>query len=148
MPEDFTRRYHVLSEDIFQVKSSKLCLHSVAYLVYPFSDPPNVDSTLLEKLKKEPIVVKAGKNAMVKIPFEGRKPIRVMWLKDNQELLDDDRINIDSLENFTRLSIPSTSRKDSGDYKVRLKNECGSFEVPLKLEVIGEGTVVFRQLFL
>ncbi|KAG8131962.1 hypothetical protein E2320_009852 [Naja naja] len=99
-------------------------------------DPPNVDSILLEKLKKEPIVVKAGKNAMVKIPFEGQKPIRVMWLKDNQELLDDDGINIDSSENFTRLSIPSTSRKDTGDYKVRLKNECGSFEVPLKLEVI------------
>ncbi|XP_013909383.1 PREDICTED: immunoglobulin-like and fibronectin type III domain-containing protein 1, partial [Thamnophis sirtalis] len=99
-------------------------------------DPPNVDSTLLEKLKKEPIVVKAGKNAMVKIPFEGRKPIRAMWLKDNQELLDDDRINIDSSENFTRLSIPSTSRKDTGNYKVRLKNECGSFEVPFKLEVI------------
>uniref|UniRef100_A0A670YIM0 Uncharacterized protein n=1 Tax=Pseudonaja textilis TaxID=8673 RepID=A0A670YIM0_PSETE len=99
-------------------------------------DPPNVDSTLLEKLKKEPIVVKAGKNAMVKIPFEGQKPIRVTWLKDNQELLDDDRINIDSSQNFTRLSLPSTIRKDTGDYKVRLKNECGSFEVPFKLEVI------------
>lgn len=121
----------------------------MAYSVYPFSDPPNVDSTLLEKLKKEPIVVKARKNVMVKIPFEGRKPIRVMWLKDDQELLDDDgRINIDSSESFTRLSISSTSRKDTGDYKVRLKNECGSFEVPLKLEVIGEGIVVCRQLFL
>ncbi|XP_070604629.1 immunoglobulin-like and fibronectin type III domain-containing protein 1 [Erythrolamprus reginae] len=99
-------------------------------------DPPNVDSTLLEKLKKEPIVIKAGKNAMVKIPFEGRKPVRVMWLKDNQELLDDDRMNIDSSEYFTRLSIPSTRRKDTGDYKVRLKNECGSLDVPVKLEVI------------
>ncbi|XP_039185298.1 uncharacterized protein LOC120301772 [Crotalus tigris] len=100
-------------------------------------DPPDVDSIVLEKLKKEPIVVKARKNAMVKIPFEGRKPIRVMWLKDDQELLDDEgRINIDSSESFTRLSISSTSRKDTGDYKVRLKNECGSFEVPLKLEVI------------
>ncbi|XP_026536662.1 immunoglobulin-like and fibronectin type III domain-containing protein 1 [Notechis scutatus] len=99
-------------------------------------DPPNVDSTLLEKLNKEPIVVKAGKNAMVKIPFEGQKPIRVTWLKDNQELLDDDQINIDSSQNFTRLSLPSTIRKDTGDYKVRLKNECGSFEVPFKLEVI------------
>ncbi|XP_025025739.1 immunoglobulin-like and fibronectin type III domain-containing protein 1 isoform X2 [Python bivittatus] len=99
-------------------------------------DPPNVDSTLLEKLKKEPIVVKAGKNAMVKIPFEGRKPIKVTWLKDDHELLDDDRINIDSSDNFTRLSVSSTNRKDTGDYKVKLKNECGSFEAPLKLEVI------------
>uniref|UniRef100_A0A8C6YD82 Immunoglobulin like and fibronectin type III domain containing 1, tandem duplicate 3 n=1 Tax=Naja naja TaxID=35670 RepID=A0A8C6YD82_NAJNA len=131
-PMKFYTHYFLKSN----VASFQLCLHSVTYLVYPFSDPPNVDSILLEKLKKEPIVVKAGKNAMVKIPFEGQKPIRVMWLKDNQELLDDDGINIDSSENFTRLSIPSTSRKDTGDYKVRLKNECGSFEVPLKLEVI------------
>ncbi|XP_063155889.1 immunoglobulin-like and fibronectin type III domain-containing protein 1 [Candoia aspera] len=99
-------------------------------------DPPNVDSTLLEKLKKEPIVVKAGKSTMVKIPFEGRKPIRVTWLKDDHELLDDGRINTDSSDNFTRLSISSTNRKDTGNYKVKLRNECGSSEAPLKLEVI------------
>uniref|UniRef100_A0A8D0B9U3 Immunoglobulin-like and fibronectin type III domain-containing protein 1 n=1 Tax=Salvator merianae TaxID=96440 RepID=A0A8D0B9U3_SALMN len=99
-------------------------------------DPPNLDSALLEKLKKEPIVVKAGKNAMVKIPFEGRKPIRATWLKDDGELQDDARINTDCSDSFTRLSLSSTSRKDCGDYKVKLKNESGTAEAAFKLIVI------------
>ncbi|XP_062996289.1 immunoglobulin-like and fibronectin type III domain-containing protein 1 [Elgaria multicarinata webbii] len=99
-------------------------------------DPPNVDPALLEKLRKEPIVVKAGKNAMIKIPFEGRKPIRATWLKDEGELLDDARINTDYSDNFTRLSISSTNRKDCGDYKVKLRNESGNLEATLKLVVI------------
>ncbi|XP_053107032.1 immunoglobulin-like and fibronectin type III domain-containing protein 1 [Hemicordylus capensis] len=99
-------------------------------------DPPNVDAALLKKLSKEPVVVKAGKNAMVKIPFEGRKPIRAVWLKDDGELLDDARINTEHSDNFTRLSISSTNRKDCGDYKVKLRNESGTLEAALKLVVI------------
>nr|XP_060628533.1 immunoglobulin-like and fibronectin type III domain-containing protein 1 isoform X3 [Anolis sagrei ordinatus] len=99
-------------------------------------DPPNVDSALLEKLKKEPIVVKAGKNAIVKIPFEGQKPIRSSWLKDEGELLDDARINTEYSDNYTRLCISSANRKDCGEYKVKLRNESGSTEATLKLIVI------------
>nr|XP_056700830.1 immunoglobulin-like and fibronectin type III domain-containing protein 1 [Euleptes europaea] len=99
-------------------------------------EPPNVDAAELEKLRKEPVVVKAGKNAMVKIPFEGKKPIRATWLKDDGELLDDARIHIDHSDNFTRLSIFSTNRKDCGDYKVKLKNDSGSLEATVKLVVI------------
>ncbi|KAJ6661000.1 hypothetical protein lerEdw1_016801 [Lerista edwardsae] len=99
-------------------------------------DPPNVDADLLEKLHKEPIVVKAGKNAIVKIPFQGRKPIRAMWLKDDGELLDDSRISTEQSGDFTRLSISSTNRKDCGDYKVKLKNESGTAEATFKLVVI------------
>uniref|UniRef100_G1KBY4 Immunoglobulin like and fibronectin type III domain containing 1, tandem duplicate 2 n=1 Tax=Anolis carolinensis TaxID=28377 RepID=G1KBY4_ANOCA len=99
-------------------------------------DPPNVNSELLEKLKKEPIVVKAGKNAIVKIPFEGQKPIRSSWLKDEGELLDDARINTEYSDNYTRLCISSANRKDCGDYKVKLRNESGSTEATFKLIVI------------
>ncbi|XP_074920751.1 immunoglobulin-like and fibronectin type III domain-containing protein 1 [Chelonoidis abingdonii] len=99
-------------------------------------DPPNVDKALLEKLMKEPVIVKAGQNAMVKIPFKGRKPVRATWLKDGDELLNDARIHIDKADNFTRLLISSTDRKDCGDYKVKLKNENGTLEASLKLEVI------------
>nr|XP_048683095.1 immunoglobulin-like and fibronectin type III domain-containing protein 1 [Caretta caretta] len=99
-------------------------------------DPPNVDKALLEKLMKEPVIVKAGQNAMVKIPFEGRKPVRATWLRDGDELLNDARIHIDKADSFTRLSISSTNRKDCGDYKVKLKNESGTLEASLKLEVI------------
>uniref|UniRef100_A0A803TRR4 Immunoglobulin like and fibronectin type III domain containing 1 n=1 Tax=Anolis carolinensis TaxID=28377 RepID=A0A803TRR4_ANOCA len=100
------------------------------------ADPPNVNSELLEKLKKEPIVVKAGKNAIVKIPFEGQKPIRSSWLKDEGELLDDARINTEYSDNYTRLCISSANRKDCGDYKVKLRNESGSTEATFKLIVI------------
>lgn len=113
------------------------------FLLFLCADPPNVDSALLEKLKKEPIVVKAGKNAIVKIPFEGRKPVRSTWLKDEGELLDDARISTDYSDNFTRLSISSANRKDCGDYKVKLKNESGSTEATLKLVVLGERPQVF-----
>ncbi|EMP40995.1 Immunoglobulin-like and fibronectin type III domain-containing protein 1 [Chelonia mydas] len=85
---------------------------------------------------KEPVIVKAGQNAMVKIPFEGRKPVRATWLRDGDELLNDARIHIDKADSFTRLSISSTNRKDCGDYKVKLKNESGTLEASLKLEVI------------
>lgn len=105
-------------------------------------DPPNVDKALLEKLMKEPVIVKAGQNAMVKIPFEGRKPVRATWLRDGDELLNDARIHIDKADSFTRLSISSTNRKDCGDYKVKLKNESGTLEASLKLEVIGESLMI------
>uniref|UniRef100_A0A8C0HDU6 Immunoglobulin-like and fibronectin type III domain-containing protein 1 n=1 Tax=Chelonoidis abingdonii TaxID=106734 RepID=A0A8C0HDU6_CHEAB len=95
-----------------------------------------VSTALLEKLMKEPVIVKAGQNAMVKIPFKGRKPVRATWLKDGDELLNDARIHIDKADNFTRLLISSTDRKDCGDYKVKLKNENGTLEASLKLEVI------------
>ncbi|KAM9149009.1 immunoglobulin-like and fibronectin type III domain-containing protein 1 [Pangshura tecta] len=99
-------------------------------------DPPNVDKALLEKLMQEPVIVKAGQNATVKIPFEGRKPIRATWLRDGDELLNDARIHIDKADNFTQLSISSTNRRDCGDYKVKLKNENGTLEANLKVEVI------------
>ncbi|KYO33197.1 immunoglobulin-like and fibronectin type III domain-containing protein 1 isoform A [Alligator mississippiensis] len=98
-------------------------------------DPPNVDKDLQEKLMKDPLVIKAGQNAVVKIPFEGRKPVKATWLKDGCELLDDTRIHTDKADNFTRLSISSANRKDCGDYKVKLSNGSGALEVNLKLVV-------------
>ncbi|XP_019401865.1 PREDICTED: immunoglobulin-like and fibronectin type III domain-containing protein 1 isoform X3 [Crocodylus porosus] len=98
-------------------------------------DPPNVDKDLQEKLMKDPLVIKAGQSAVVKIPFEGRKPVKATWLKDGCELLDDARIHTDKTDNFTRLSISSTNRKDCGDYKVKLSNGSGALEVNLKLVV-------------
>uniref|UniRef100_A0A8C8VFQ9 Immunoglobulin-like and fibronectin type III domain-containing protein 1 n=1 Tax=Pelusios castaneus TaxID=367368 RepID=A0A8C8VFQ9_9SAUR len=110
--------------------------HEIIWQSFLCLDPPNVDKALLEKLMKEPMVVKAGQNAMVKIPFKGQKPVRATWLKDGDELLDDTRIHIETADNFTRLSISSANRKDCGDYNVKLKNESGTLKASLKLVVI------------
>ncbi|KFW01609.1 Immunoglobulin-like and fibronectin type III domain-containing protein 1 [Fulmarus glacialis] len=99
-------------------------------------DPPQVDKVLFKNLTSVPTVAKAGQKVKVKIPFEGRLPVRATWLKDKMELVDDTRIRVDKTDTFTMLSISSSERKDCGDYKVRLKNDSGVLEMNLKLVVI------------
>ncbi|XP_074781921.1 immunoglobulin-like and fibronectin type III domain-containing protein 1 [Athene noctua] len=99
-------------------------------------DPPQVDKVLLKNLTSVPTVAKAGEKVKIKIPFEGRLPVRATWLKDRMELADDTRIRVDKTETFTMLSISSSERKDCGDYKVRLKNDSGVLEINLKLVVV------------
>ncbi|KFZ54091.1 Immunoglobulin-like and fibronectin type III domain-containing protein 1 [Antrostomus carolinensis] len=99
-------------------------------------DPPQVDRVLIKNLTSVPTVAKAGEKVKIKIPFEGRLPVRAMWLKDKMELADDTRIRVDKTDIFTMLSISSCERKDCGDYKVRLKNDSGVLEINLKLLVI------------
>ncbi|NXJ05073.1 IGFN1 protein, partial [Odontophorus gujanensis] len=99
-------------------------------------DPPQVDGVLLTNLMSVPTVAKAGEKVVIKIPFEGRLPVRATWLKDKIELGDDSRIRVDKTDTFTMLSISSAERKDCGDYKVRLKNDSGLLDIDLKVEVI------------
>lgn len=86
-------------------------------------------------------MAKAGQPVKIKIPFEGRLPIRATWLKDRMELADDTRIHIDKTDTFTMLSIASSERKDCGDYKVRLMNDSGVLEINLKLVVVGKSPI-------
>ncbi|XP_068029572.1 immunoglobulin-like and fibronectin type III domain-containing protein 1 isoform X10 [Anomalospiza imberbis] len=98
-------------------------------------DPPQVDKVLLKNLTSVPTVAKAGEGVKLRIPFEGRGPIRAAWLKDRMELGDDTRIRVDKTDTSTTLSISSCERRDCGDYKVRLKNDSGVLEINLKLVV-------------
>ncbi|XP_035203144.1 immunoglobulin-like and fibronectin type III domain-containing protein 1 isoform X50 [Oxyura jamaicensis] len=98
-------------------------------------DPPQVDKVLLKNLTSVPTVAKAGEKIQIKIPFEGRLPVRATWLKDKMELADDSRIRVDKTDTYTMLSISNTERKDRGDYKVRLKNDSGILDIDLKVEV-------------
>ncbi|XP_016159589.1 PREDICTED: immunoglobulin-like and fibronectin type III domain-containing protein 1 [Ficedula albicollis] len=99
-------------------------------------DPPQVDKVLLKNLTSVPTVAKAGEGVKLRIPFEGRGPIRAAWLKDRMELGDDTRVRVDKTDTCTTLSISSCDRRDCGDYKVRLKNDSGVLEINLKLMVI------------
>ncbi|NXR31574.1 IGFN1 protein, partial [Zosterops hypoxanthus] len=99
-------------------------------------DPPRVDKVLLKNLTSVPTVAKAGEGVKLRIPFEGRWPIRAAWLKDRMELGDDSRIRVDKTDTCTTLSISPCHRRDGGDYKVRLKNDSGVLEIDLKLVVI------------
>ncbi|XP_068930861.1 immunoglobulin-like and fibronectin type III domain-containing protein 1 [Petaurus breviceps papuanus] len=99
-------------------------------------DPPTIAQDMLEKLK-EPLVVKAGKAVTVKIPFSGESPVQASWRKDGEEVKGGNRgAQLDQGDNFTRLCLPSASRKDSGQYNVQLRNAGGSVDARLTLEVI------------
>ncbi|XP_062922554.1 immunoglobulin-like and fibronectin type III domain-containing protein 1 [Mobula hypostoma] len=88
-------------------------------------DPPEFDQDVLDQLGMQPILVKAGQTATVKVPFKGKLPMKVSWYKDGDELFSDNRIKIDNAGNFTRLSIFNCNRKDSGTLTAKLKNESG-----------------------
>ncbi|XP_032898057.1 immunoglobulin-like and fibronectin type III domain-containing protein 1 [Amblyraja radiata] len=96
-------------------------------------DPPGFDQDVLDQLGKKPIVVKAGQSAAVKVPFTGKPPIKVSWCKDGDELFIDNRIKIDNIGDFTRLSISNCNRKDSGTLTVKLKNESGTSSANISL---------------
>uniref|UniRef100_F6VV34 Immunoglobulin-like and fibronectin type III domain-containing protein 1 n=1 Tax=Monodelphis domestica TaxID=13616 RepID=F6VV34_MONDO len=99
-------------------------------------EPLTIAQDMLEKLK-EPLVVKAGKTVTVKIPFSGQAPVRVTWKKDGAEVVGGPKgAQLDQGDNFTRLCLPSASRKDSGQYLVKLTNAGGSMEAQLTLKVI------------
>lgn len=93
-------------------------------------------------------MAKAGQKVKIKIPFEGRLPVRATWLKDRMELVDDTRICVDKTETFTMLSISSSERKDCGDYKVRLKNDSGVLEINFKLVVTGKSPITSTMAFI
>nr|XP_020858684.1 immunoglobulin-like and fibronectin type III domain-containing protein 1 isoform X2 [Phascolarctos cinereus] len=99
-------------------------------------EPPTIAQDMLEKLK-EPLVVKAGKTVALKIPFSGESPVQASWRKDGAEVEGGSRgAQLEQGDNFTRLCLSSASRKDSGQYSVRLRNAGGSVEAQLTLEVI------------
>ncbi|XP_074120764.1 immunoglobulin-like and fibronectin type III domain-containing protein 1 [Sminthopsis crassicaudata] len=99
-------------------------------------EPPTIAQDMLEKLK-EPLVVKAGKTVIMKIPFSGETPVQVAWKKNGAEVEGGNKgAQMEQGDNFTRLCLPSASRKDSGQYSVKLKNAGGSVEAQLTLEVI------------
>ncbi|XP_039604640.1 immunoglobulin-like and fibronectin type III domain-containing protein 1 isoform X1 [Polypterus senegalus] len=99
-------------------------------------DPPEIDADEMEKLSKQPVVVKAGQNAVIKVPFQGRAPMKASWYKDGDELAEDHRMHIEKGPNHSRLLIGKCQRKDSGDIKLKLKNDSGTAEVATKLIVL------------
>ncbi|XP_024900555.1 immunoglobulin-like and fibronectin type III domain-containing protein 1 [Pteropus alecto] len=100
-------------------------------------DPPVITPEVIDGLK-EPLVVKAGKLLAVKIPFQSRLPVQATWWKDGAQV-DGGRgggAQVALGDGFTRLCLPSASRKDRGQYSVTLRSKGGSVQAELTLQVI------------
>lgn len=102
-------------------------------------DPPRFDAEELEVFKA-PITVKKGHKAVFKLPFVGREPIKVQWYLEGEELSEESNIKIETLDGNTRLVLTKLQRKDSGEVKIKLKNEFGTIEALSQLIVLDKPT--------
>lgn len=101
-----------------------------------FIDPPRISPEDLAEFS-EPVIIKAGKSATFKINFVGREPIKVQWYNEDEEVLDDTNIKIEKSSTHSRLLLSKCPRKQTGEIKIKLKNEFGTAEAISKLIVIG-----------
>lgn len=105
------------------------------------ADPPRFDTEELKKFQT-PVTVKKGHKATFQLPFIGREPIKVQWYLDGEELSDEANIKLDYSEGSSRLLLTKLQRKDSGEIKMKLKNEFGTVEAFSQLIVLGMYTSI------
>ncbi|XP_071351285.1 immunoglobulin-like and fibronectin type III domain-containing protein 1 [Trachinotus anak] len=97
-------------------------------------DPPKVESDALGKFTK-PVIIKAGENAGWKLPFSGGAPMNTQWYKDDDELLPGLNVKIETSATESQLRLTKCQRKDTGEVKIKIKNEFGTTEAISKLIV-------------
>ncbi|AWP02431.1 putative immunoglobulin-like and fibronectin type III domain-containing protein 1 isoform 3 [Scophthalmus maximus] len=102
-------------------------------------DPPKIDSDALGKFTK-PVIIKAGDNAQWKLPFSGGAPMNIQWYKDDEELLPALHVKIETSATESQLRLTKCQRKDSGEVKIKIKNEFGTTEATSKLIVLDKPT--------
>ncbi|KAJ8370410.1 hypothetical protein SKAU_G00104380 [Synaphobranchus kaupii] len=98
-------------------------------------DPPRFSEDALANFCK-PVIVKAGQNASFKMLFEGGEPSKVQWYKEGEELLDDINVKLEKTSSHSRLLLSMCQRKDTGEIKIKVKNDFGTIEAVSKLIVL------------
>ncbi|KAM9856190.1 uncharacterized protein ACBR49_002315 [Aulostomus maculatus] len=102
-------------------------------------DPPRCDPEDLSAFT-QPVRVKVGHNAIFKLHFLGHAPIKIQWYREGAELQNESNTKIDKSANDSCLLLSRCQRKDSGEIKIKLKNEHGSTEVITQLTVLNKPT--------
>lgn len=102
-----------------------------------FLDPPRFDPEDLSAFT-EPVTVKVGHHAIFKLHFVGYAPIKIQWYREGEELHDDNNTKIEKSANHSRLLLSRCQRKDTGEIKIKLKNEHGFIEAISQLIALGE----------
>ncbi|CAF1402962.1 unnamed protein product, partial [Adineta steineri] len=90
------------------------------------------------KIPREPDEqrVSLGDTLKVKIPINGKGPFTFKLKKDDQSLIDDDRVRIQEYDDYIAVTIPDIERNDGGKYSLNIANDSGSCNVPLKVKVV------------
>lgn len=103
-----------------------------------FVDPPRFNHADLRAFT-EPVTVKAGHHAIFKLQFLGQEPVKIKWYSEGEELLDDNNnTKIEKSASHSRLLLSRCQRKNTGEIRIKLKNEHGFIEAISQLIVLGE----------
>lgn len=70
--------------------------------------------------------------------FVGHEPVKIKWYREGEELLDDNNTKIEKSASHSRLLLSRCQRKETGEIKIKLKNEDGFTEAISQLIVLGE----------
>ncbi|XP_041654972.1 immunoglobulin-like and fibronectin type III domain-containing protein 1 [Cheilinus undulatus] len=98
-------------------------------------DPPRFDPEAFSAFI-EPLTVKTGHSAIFKMHFVGHEPIKIQWYKEGDELQEDSSTRIEKSASHSRLLMIRCQRKDTGEIKIKLKNEHGFTEAITQLSVL------------
>lgn len=75
---------------------------------------------MLDLLGAQPVTVKAGQTATIKIPFKGKPLPKITWYKDGVEVMEDERTKVERAADSTCLVLSrrvSTSSSNTEKYK-------------------------------
>uniref|UniRef100_A0A3B4TBD9 Titin n=1 Tax=Seriola dumerili TaxID=41447 RepID=A0A3B4TBD9_SERDU len=89
--------------------------------------------TLDSELRKG-IVVRAGGSMRICIPFKGRPTPEISWAKEDGEL--PSKVQIETGEDYTQLSIDICDRYDAGKYILNLENSAGTKSAFVSVKVL------------
>lgn len=90
---------------------------------------------MLEILYNQPMTVKAGEAATIRIPYKGKPAPKVTWYRDGLELMGNSRTVVGA---SSTLILSKCVREDSGTVTLKLKNGRSLATTTLQLNVIGD----------
>ncbi|AWP10298.1 putative immunoglobulin-like and fibronectin type III domain-containing protein 1 [Scophthalmus maximus] len=102
-------------------------------------DPPRFNTEDLSAFS-EPVRVKVGHSAIFKLHFLGHEPIKIKWYREGEELRDDGNTKVERFASHSRLLLSRCHRKESGEVKIKLRNEHGFVEAVSRLVVLDKPT--------
>ena len=96
-------------------------------------EPPEYD--LPSSLRKT-VLVKAGNTVKFEVPFAGRPRPNIRWTKNDVNVVNNRRAQVDTVDGKTILVLQDCSRSDTGKYVLKLENSSGVATTFISIKVL------------
>ncbi|XP_055385446.1 twitchin isoform X34 [Condylostylus longicornis] len=94
---------------------------------------PRIDRKNLQKK-----VIRSGNLLRMEADVKGEPPPKITWTYNNEELRTGDRLRIENEDYKTTFTLQKVKRSDRGIYTVTAKNDSGTDQVEVELEVLSK----------